>query len=59
MNDAPVHIREEIEADVSLGDAANQMGGGGGGHGDIEQKASWRKSKKGKMASVDPPKDEL
>ena len=60
MNDAPVHIREEIEADVSLGDAANQMGGGGGGgHGDIEQKASWRKSKKGKTASVDPPKDEL
>ena len=26
MKDAPVHIREEIEADVNLGDAANNVG---------------------------------
>lgn len=60
MKDAPLHIKEEIEADVSLGDAANQMsgggigggaGGGGGGNG--------KKAKKRKPPKTGPNKVEL
>ena len=44
MVDAPLHIREEVEADVSLGDAANSMLPQGVG---------------GEQQQMAPPKEEL